>query len=304
MMQNGRIALVTGAGKGLGAAFAEALAADGCRVIVNNRTHLNTPSSAQTVVDRIQANNGVAAADHADVGASGSAEAMIKNAVNTFGGLDTLVLNAGVTGPAVKVGAGEDTKLRGVMEINFFANTALIEAALPQLCRSDAGRILLIASSAGLYGVRGRAAYAASKGALIAYGLTLADELRRDGIGVNILAPYAATAMTTQDGREVDPDLLPCNTTAAAVWLTRPDCERTGEIWMAGANYFARAANHEGQGGYIANATADAFGGQADALSVIEPGTGFIGAEPAFAHFFKKAKTASTANGEHNHGKT
>lgn len=288
----GRVALVTGAGKGLGAAFARALAQDGHRVMVNNRCHPNVPSSAQRTVDAIRADGYKAKAEESAVDGDNAAETIIENSIKAFGQLDTLVLNAGITGPAVKFGGGEPTELETVMRINFFANVALVEAALPSLKQSPAGRILLIASSAGLYGVRGRAAYAASKGALIAFGLTLADELRRTPVRVNILAPYAATAMTQTRGETLPPALSPDHAVAAATWLCRPECERTGEVWMSGADYVARAAVKEGHGGKLNGKSADDFGANVEALSRIEPGEEHTGAEAAFAHFFKKANLA------------
>ena len=288
-----RVALVTGAGKGLGAAFAKVLAEDGHRVMVNNRTHPNTPSSAKSVADDLRANGFDADWEGSAVDGEGAADTIIQNTLERFDRLDTLVLNAGITGPAVKIGTGQPTDLHTVMDINFFANVALIEAALPALRQSSAGRILLIASSAGLYGVRGRAAYAASKGALIAFGLTLADELRRSPIRVNILAPYAATAMTSDQGETTNPALVPENAVAAATWLCRPDCNRSGDIWMAGADYVARAAVKEGQGGSLKGFDANYFGANIDALSQIDPGEESVGAEAAFAKFFKKAMRPS-----------
>ncbi len=285
-----RVALVTGAGKGLGAAFAQSLAQDGCGVMVNNRSHPGQPSSAKQVATQLQSKGFDAAFEETPVDTAGAAQSIIFNTIERFGQLDVLVLNAGISGPATKIGSGEDAKLRAVMDINFFANTELVEAALPHLRKSDAGRILFIASSAGLYGVRGRAPYAASKAALIAYAKTLAHELARTDIRVNVLAPYAATAMTSTQDTAIDPALLPENAAAAATWLARPNCDRNGEVWMSGANYFARAGVVEGEGGGDLHADPDWFGAHVETLSVIEGGTECFGAEQAFAQFFKKAK--------------
>ncbi|WP_373088733.1 SDR family NAD(P)-dependent oxidoreductase [Sneathiella sp.] len=293
-MEKQRAALVTGAGKGLGAAFARGLAADGCAVMVNNRSHDGQPSSAKHVSDTLIAEGFTASHDDHAVDGEGAADAIIGHAIETSGGLDVLVLNAGITGPAAKVGALTDADIRAVMEINFHANTALIDAALPYLMASAAGRILFIASSAGLYGVRGRASYAASKGALIAYARTLADELARSSVRVNILAPYAATNMTAGQGETLNQSLHPDNAAAAAVWLTRPVCQRTGEIWLAGADYFGRAAAMESLGGGTPGATADWFGENVKQLSAMENGREHSGAEAAFADFFQRAQNIPT----------
>ena len=292
-MEKQRTALVTGAGKGLGAAFARGLALDGCSVMVNNRSHDGQPSSARQISDALIADGFAASHDDHAVDGKGAAQNIIDHAVETWGGLDILVLNAGITGPAAKVGALTDADIRAVMEINFHANTALVDAALPHLMASPAGRVLFIASSAGLYGVRGRASYAASKGALIAYARTLADELARTSIRVNILAPYAATNMTAAQGEELNEPLNPDKAVAAAVWLSRPECQRTGETWIAGGDYFSRATAIEGTGGGTPGATADWFGDNVERLSATEGGQEYPGAEAAFAGFFQRAKTGS-----------
>lgn len=288
MAERSRIAVVTGAGKGLGAAFATALAQDGCHLVVNNRTHAGIPSSARHIAQAIQNSRGVAIHQESPVDAPDAATTIINDTIAHFGGLDILVLNAGISGPALKVGGEADTKLRDVMEINFFSNASLVEAALPYLQASKAGRILLIGSSAGLYGVRGRAAYAASKGALIAYGKTLADELRRSSIRVNMLAPYAATSMTAGEGGATDPQLGPDKATAAAVWLCRPDCDRTGDVWVTGANHAARATTIEGAGGTVPDGTADGFERNLSTLASIDGGQEHDGAQTAFAAFMSR----------------
>ncbi len=284
-----RAVLVTGAGKGLGAAFAEGLARDGCAVMVNNRSHPGQKSSAERTAQFLREKKYHAFANNHAVDGEGAALAIVDAVIERFGMLDILVLNAGITGPAAKVGQLEDKDIRKVMEINFHANTALVDVALPYILKSPAGRILFIASTAGLYGVRGRASYAASKGALIAYARTLADELARTQVRVNILAPVAATAMTTQNGEKYSENLLPAHATAAAVWLCRPECDRTGEIWACGADYFARAAAVEGHGGGHPDANADWFGKNVAHLASLDNPHEYPGAEAAFASFYKRA---------------
>ncbi|GAA4002774.1 SDR family NAD(P)-dependent oxidoreductase [Sphingomonas humi] len=278
---SGRVAVVTGAGNGLGAAFAEALG-ESHRVVVNNRVHPDRPHSALAVVERIRAAGGTAIAEGSAVDCDGAAKAIVASALDAFGRLDTLVLNAGISGPAIKVGEG-DTALAEVMAINFFANVALVEAALPALRQSPAGRIVFVSSTGGLHGVRGRAAYAASKGAVNGWALSLADELRRTAILVNVITPYAATNMTARPDRVPDDRLSPANAATALAALCSPEWTRTGDIWVAGASHVRPARALEGP-----VAPVGVLREQADALAGFEHGTGFAGGEAAFADFYAR----------------
>lgn len=276
----GRVIVVTGAAKGLGAAFALGWAARGARLLVNNRHSGDGPASAETFAATLRACGTEAVADCHAVDAPDAAAAIVAAALTAFGRIDALILNAGITGPAAKIPALPADALAEVMAINFFANTAMVDAALPYIAAAPAGRILFVSSTGGLYGVRGRSAYAASKGAITGYALSLAAEQRRAGIGVNILCPYAATAMTAATGVTADPRLAPDGAAAAAMWLTSSACAATGEIWVAGGKLARRALTIEGM---IADAaTPEAL---ATAPPLPPPG-GFAHGEAAFADFY------------------
>ena len=276
-----RVAIVTGAGNGLGAAFAAAIAADGTAVVVNNRRHADRPFSAEATAAAIAAAGGTAVTDGHAVDAPGGPAAVVATALDAWGRLDALVLNAGISGPAVKVGEG-DTDLAQVMAINFFANAALVEAALPALRAAPAGRIVFVSSTGGLHGVRGRSAYAASKGAVNGYALSLADELRRTAIRVNVIAPYAQTNMTARPDRVSDPRMAPAGAAAMCAWLAGEECDRTGEIWVAGAGHVRAARSME-------SATAR-FDPAVLATTAAMPDPRFYpGGEAAFADFYTSA---------------
>lgn len=274
-------AIVTGAGNGLGAAFAHRLAQAGLAVLVNNRRHSGRPFSAGPVAAAIIEQGGVAATDDHAVDVADGPEAIVAAALSQWGRIDALVLNAGISGPAVKVGEG-DTELAQVMAINFFANARIVEAALPYLRRSPAGRIVLVSSTGGLHGVRGRSAYAASKGALIAYGLTLAEELRRDRILVNILAPYAVTNMTARPGTPPDPRMAPEGAAGICAWLASAQCDRTGEIWVAGGDHIRAARAMESDVAPFEPAAMER-------LSAMPGAQAYTGGEQAFADFYERA---------------
>lgn len=273
-----RAAIVTGAGNGLGAAFATSIAAAGAHVLVNNRRHPDRPFSAEAVLRIIEAAGGTGATDDHAVDAGRGPDEIVRAAVDRWGRLDALVLNAGISGSAVKVGDGE-TGLGQVMAINFFANARLIEAALPHLKRSPAGRVVFVSSTGGLHGVRGRSAYAASKGALTAYALSLADELRRGPVRVNVLAPYAATNMTSRPGRSPDPRMSPEGAADICAWLASEQCGRTGEIWVAGGGHVRAARAMESR-------AAPFHPERLDDLAALPGARGFEGGEAAFADFY------------------
>jgi len=284
-----RVTVITGAGKGLGRAFALHAATTGARVVVNNRKRDGEPSSADAVVAEIEAAGGNAVADYHDVRAAGAAQGLVDAALKAWGRLDAIVLNAGVNGPAARFSGQTAEGFRDVMETNFFANLSILQAALPHLIASGAGRVILVASSAGLYGVRGRAPYAASKGALVGLGLTLSHELRRDGVGVNVLAPYAATQMTADTmaaQEELAQRMTPESVAPLATWLASAECEANGEIWVAGGGYLRRARMMEGEG-----ARFEKLEDVAAALEASRPmhgAAGYSGAEASFADFAAK----------------
>lgn len=282
MAETHRAAIVTGAGSGLGAAFAHALADAGTSVLINNRKHADRPHSAVAVAAAINDRGGTAVTDGHAVEAPEAAVAMVDAALDAFGRLDVLVLNAGISGPAVKLGEG-DTALDQIMAINFFAATALVVASLPRLLESQSGRIVFVSSTGGLHGVRGRAAYAASKGATIAWALSLAAELRRTPIRVNVIAPYAATNMTARPDRPPDARTAPENAAAVLVWLCAPANDRTGEIWVAGAGHVRAARAMESATAAVDVATLNAT---AERLAGMPHPRSYPGGEAAFADFY------------------
>ncbi len=289
----GRVVIVTGAGKGLGAAFARAWGREGARVVVNNRTRAGEPSSAEAVAAEIRAAGGDAVADTHAVDAPGAADAILRAALDAYGRVDAVILNAGITGPAAKLGAMEEADLRTVMEINFFATAAMAQAALPHLEASPAGRLLFVSSAAGLHGVRGRSPYAASKGAVNAFALTIADEMRRSTVRTNVICPYAATAMTVADGEPSDPLMAPDNAAAMALYLTSAACDLNGQILMAGGRRFRRARVMEAPGASAPDTDPAWIAANIATIGDMADAREFVGAEAAFADLYADARRDS-----------
>lgn len=245
---DGRVAIVTGAGKGLGRAYAELLGERGCAILVNNRRRDGEPSSADETVAAIRMKGGRAVANYDSVEDEAGAIRMVEQAIAAFGQLDIVLNNAGV-GHGITLHKMSVAEFKRVMDINFYGSLYLTHAALPHLRRRNYGRIIMSTSSAGLYSNHGMTAYAASKAALIGLGRGLAMEGLKNNINVNIIAPFAYTPMTAQyhptDESEAQ---SPHKVAPVVAWLLSEECGITGETIVASAGAFRRAEAIESHG--------------------------------------------------------
>ena len=196
----GRVAIVTGAGGGLGRQHALALAARGARVLVNDLGGAvdgagGSATAAQAVVDEIRAAGGEAIANGASVTDFAAVEAMVQQAVDAWGRVDILVNNAGILRD--KSFAKMDlADFRLVMDVHVMGAVHCTKAVWPHMNAQKYGRIVMTTSSSGLYGNFGQANYGAAKMALVGLMQTLSIEGAKNDIRVNCLAPTAATRMT------------------------------------------------------------------------------------------------------------
>jgi NAD(P)-dependent dehydrogenase (short-subunit alcohol dehydrogenase family) len=237
-LQN-QAAIVTGAGKGLGRAYALHLASLGARVVVNNRisSEPKGPRSADEVVGEIRAQGGEAVANYDSVEASYSGKRLVETAIQHFGRLDIVIANAGID----RAGSFHKQQLadfESVLQINFLAVVRLLHAAWPQLRKANYGRVLVSTSTAGCYGNHGQAAYASSKAALLGLVKTLAIEGASHGVLVNAIAPYAETQLTRpwfneQQLQAFSPDAV----ASLAGWLVSEHSKLNGQTLVAGANH-------------------------------------------------------------------
>jgi NAD(P)-dependent dehydrogenase (short-subunit alcohol dehydrogenase family) len=248
-MLHDRVVIVTGAGRGLGRAYALDLARRGASVVVNTRPRApDAPGSAEAVVAEILALGGRAVAAPLAVEETDSGERLLAAALNAFGRVDGLLNNAGA--PEAKTLHKQTTDaFRQVFEINFFGALTPTLPIYRHLRAQGSGRILMSTSAAGLHGVHGMAAYSSSKAALIGLMRVIALEGAAHGVGCNAIAPYAATGMTA-DYLDADSAarMAPERVAPVASWLMSPDCPLNGETLVAGAGRVRPAARVEGPG--------------------------------------------------------
>lgn len=246
---DGRVAIVTGAGHGLGRAYALQLAQRGARVVVNNRRH-DTDAPGETSAERtcaaVRAAGGEAVPSFDSVRDPRSGERLVAQALDTWGRLDALVNNAGVDqhAPLHRITVEQ---FLDVFEPNFHGSLYVTHAAYAVMRRVGYGRIVVSASSAGLHGLHGLTAYAASKGALIAFARSLAQEGGPRGVYTNAIAPYAATKMTAaHTPPDVAAQLRPELVAPLVTYLASEACAVNGRVLVAGKGGFRRATTVEG----------------------------------------------------------
>lgn len=236
----GRIVIITGAGRGIGRAHALAFAAEGAKVVVNDLgSTLSGESTGETpaeqVVAEIRAAGGEAVANGDDVASWEGAQRLVQQAVDTFGGLDVLVNNAGFVRDRMLVNLGED-EWDAVVRVHLKGHFATMRhAAAYWRAESKAGRavdarIINTSSGAGLQGSVGQGNYGAAKAGIAGLTLTAAAEFGRYGVTVNAIAPSARTRMTEtvfadmmakpEDGFDA---MAPENISPIVVWLGSPE---------------------------------------------------------------------------------
>ena len=242
---DGRVAVVTGAGGGLGRQHALALAARGAKVVVNDLGGTldgngGTPKAAQAVVDEIRAAGGQAIASGASVTDAAAVQAMIDAAIQAWGRVDILVNNAGILrDKSFSKMTLDDFRL--VVEVHLMGAVNCTKAVWDVMRAQNYGRIVMTTSSSGLYGNFGQSNYGAAKMALVGLMQTLSIEGAKNNIRVNCLAPTAATRMTENLMPEAVLELLrPHAVTPGLLALVAEDAP-TRAILCAGAGAFESA---------------------------------------------------------------
>lgn len=256
MRFDGRVAVVTGAGRGLGRAHALLLAARGARVVVNDLGARlggggSDDSPAAAVVAEIEAAGGEAIADDSDVSTAEGAACLVGATMAAWGRIDAVVNNAGILAPNPFPEVTRD-ELDRHFAVHVGGSFEVTRAAWPALTASGAGRVVMTTSSA-LFGAEHLVAYSVAKAALVGLGRALAASAPAAGIKVNLLAPAAETRMVTDPGVRASSGLPPLAEGAGPSAGRGPDevapmcallaherCPVNGEIVAAGAGRLAR----------------------------------------------------------------
>jgi NAD(P)-dependent dehydrogenase (short-subunit alcohol dehydrogenase family) len=244
----GRVAVVTGAGRGIGRAHALLLADRGARVVVNDLGSSMAGSGADaepaaSVTAEIVAAGGDAIADTSDVATTTGGQALVNAAVERFGRVDILVNNAGIIRWAGFPEADADN-LERHLAVHVFGSFNTTRAAWPHMIEQGYGRVVMT-TSAGLFGLPNNLSYATAKGAVIGLTRSLTTAGAVHGIKVNLVAPAAMTRMAgSADVAHMEPELV----APMVAFLAHEDCPVSGEIYAAGAGRFARIFIAETEG--------------------------------------------------------
>ena len=242
---NGQVAIVTGAGNGLGRQHALALARRGAKVVVNDLGGARdgtggSVSAAQAVVDEIKAAGGEAMANGASVTDYEAVQAMVQQAIDAWGRVDILINNAGILRDK-SFAKMEMPDFRLVMDVHLMGAVHCCKAVWPHMNAQKYGRIILTTSSSGLYGNFGQTNYGAAKMALVGLMQTLSIEGAKNDIRVNCLAPTAATRMTEDLMPEAVLKALQAEAVTPAVLVMASREAPSRAILCAGAGTFEAA---------------------------------------------------------------
>jgi NAD(P)-dependent dehydrogenase (short-subunit alcohol dehydrogenase family) len=239
-----RVAVITGAGGGLGRAYATLLASRGAAVVVNDiggtvHGEGSDTESAAAVVAEIEKDGGTAVGEYSSVAEPSGGEAIVQKALDTFGRVDILINNAGILRDRTLANMEWD-ELHAVLDVHLRGAFYVTKPAFIQMKEQQYGRIIMTSSASGLFGNFGQSNYGAAKAGLFGFMNVLKLEGAKHGITVNAIAPIARTRMTEELLGEMADHADPQSVAPAVAYLVSEECELSGEVWSIGAGSVSR----------------------------------------------------------------
>jgi NAD(P)-dependent dehydrogenase (short-subunit alcohol dehydrogenase family) len=265
-----RVAVITGAGRGLGKAYALLLASKGAKVVVNDpgsslKGDGIDAGPAQEVVNEIKAAGGEAVASTDSVATPEGGKAIIQSAMDHYGRIDILIHNAGnVRYGSLKELSYDD--FEAVLDVHLRGAFHVVREAFPLMCKARYGRIVLTSSIGGLYGNQRVTNYGMSKAAMIGLCNVAALEGAAEGVKCNIIVPGAVTRMAEGIDISQYPPMGPELVAPVVGWLSHESCSITGEMLVSIAGRIARAFIGETEGVYQPSWSAEQVGERIDAI--------------------------------------
>jgi NAD(P)-dependent dehydrogenase (short-subunit alcohol dehydrogenase family) len=249
---DGKVAIITGAGGGLGRQHALLLAKRGALVVVNDLGGNidgtgGDASAAQKVVDEIKAAGGEAVADHNSVATPEGGAAIVKTAVDTFGRVDIVVNNAGILRDKSFHNMSPDL-MNPVFDVHLKGAFHVTQPAWVLMREQGYGRIISTSSAAGIFGNFGQTNYGAAKLGLVGFTRVLAVEGAKYNIKANAIAPLALTRMTEDLMGALADKLDPSQVSPIVAWLAHEDCPVSGQVYSVGGGRIANVFFGETQG--------------------------------------------------------
>ena len=260
---DGRVAIITGAGGGLGRSHALELARRGAHVLVNDLGGAvdgsgSSMSAADSVVDEITAFGGVAVPNHDSVATSDGGQAIVQAALDAFGRVDVLINNAGILRDKA-FHKMDHTMIDPVIDVHLKGALYVSQPALRLMRDQGYGRIINTSSASGLFGNFGQANYGAAKAGLAGLTRVLAIEGADHGIKVNAIAPIASTRMTQDILGNLAAKVSPESVSPLVAYLAHEECSVTGHIYSVAGGRVARIFVAETQGVVLSENTAEAI---------------------------------------------
>jgi NAD(P)-dependent dehydrogenase (short-subunit alcohol dehydrogenase family) len=271
---DGRVAIITGAGGGLGRSHALELARRGAQVLVNDLGGAldgsgSSMTAADRVVDEITAAGGIAVANHDSVATAEGGQSIVQAAIDAFGRVDVLVNNAGILRDKA-FHKMDDSMIEAVINVHLKGALYVSQPAYRLMREQGYGRIVNTSSASGLFGNFGQANYGAAKAGLAGLTRVLALEGASRGIQVNAIAPIAATRMTQDILGPLADKVSPASVSPLVAYLAHEECAVNGHVYSVAGGRIARIFVAETHGVVLSQNTSEEIQSKLSLIDVMD----------------------------------